>query len=815
MKKAQFSIIGMHCVSCARNIEKAVKKLKGVGSASVNFANHRLYAEYDEASVNEKDIAKAVSGAGDYKAVSEDEEKKMKAEKDKTRTFLIPGMDNPHCAMTIENALKKIGIRKYNLNINTRKAVVTSSADDKSIIKAINDAGYDVAETAEEEEAEIKQMAEAKRRMWIAWLFAIPIALISIFVERVFGIHNNLLMILPLLLTVPILFIVGFPTVRSAFKSIKYFSFNMDVLITLGTLIAFLTGILRFFIPIEDYSGVGGMIMAFFLTGRYVEARARGQASLAIKKLMKLEAKTARIVSDGKEREVKIDEVRVGDIIVVRPGEKIPTDGIVVKGESSVDESMVSGESLPVEKKKGSKAIGATINQDGILYIKAEKIGKDTFLANIIKLVEEAQGSKIPIQEFADTVTGYFVPAVLIIALLTFFAWLAFPAFMKNIASFFSLIPWVNLSAGTLTLALFAAIAVLVIACPCALGLATPTVLMVASGLGAEKGILIRRGEAIQTMKDVRIIVFDKTGTITKGKPEVTDIILAEKSFNEKYILKFAASLEAASEHPIAKAIVQKAEKEKISLDEVKGFKILRGRGAQGILRGKSALIGNRKLMHESNINLDNFEKKMQEFENEGKTAMAFAFNRKVCGIIAVADTLKEDSVGAIAELNKMNFRTIMITGDNERTAMAIAKHAGISEVLADVLPEEKADKIRQLQEQGMVAMVGDGINDAPALKQSNVGIAIGTGTDIAIESGDIVLARGSLQSVVTAIKLSRATFRKIKQNLFWAFFYNLAAIPLAIIGILHPIIAEIAMATSSISVVTNANMLRGIRRKI
>src|SRR3989344_1348761 len=350
MKKAQFSIIGMHCVSCARNIEKAVKKLKGVGSASVNFANHRLYAEYDEASVNEKDIAKAVSGAGDYKAVSEDEEKKMKAEKDKTRTFLIPGMDNPHCAMTIENALKKIGIRKYNLNINTRKAVVTSSADDKSIIKAINDAGYDVAETAEEEEAEIKQMAEAKRRMWIAWLFAIPIALISIFVERVFGIHNNLLMILPLLLTVPILFIVGFPTVRSAFKSIKYFSFNMDVLITLGTLIAFLTGILRFFIPIEDYSGVGGMIMAFFLTGRYVEARARGQASLAIKKLMKLEAKTARIVSDGKEREVKIDEVRVGDIIVVRPGEKIPTDGIVVKGESSVDESMVSGESLPVEK---------------------------------------------------------------------------------------------------------------------------------------------------------------------------------------------------------------------------------------------------------------------------------------------------------------------------------------------------------------------------------------------------------------------------------------------------------------------------------
>jgi len=585
----------------------------------------------------------------------------------------------------------------------------------------------------------------------------------------------------------------------------------MDVLISLGTLIAFLTGLLRFFLPIEDYSGIGGMIMAFFLTGRYIEAKARGQAGLAIKKLLKLEAKTANLLVKGKEKEVRIDEVKINDIMIIKPGEKIPTDGIVIKGESSVDESMVSGESLPVEKKKNDRVIGATINQDGILYVKAEKIGKDTFLANIIKLVEEAQGSKIPIQEFADKVTSYFVPAVLVISLLTFFVWLIFPEFMKSITGFFTFIPWINLSLSNIALSLFAAIAVLVIACPCALGLATPTVLMVASGLGAEKGILIRKGEAIQTMKDIKFIIFDKTGTITKGKPELTDLIPI--SSNEKEVLKIAASLESASEHPIAKAIVNKARKNNVKLFKIEKFKVLRGRGVEAFLLGKKAVIGNRKLMFQEKIDIKSIDEKMRRLEEQGKTVMVAAVNGKILGIIAIADTLKPESKEAINELNNLGYKTIMITGDNERTAKAIAKLTGINEVLADVLPDEKVEKVKKLQEKGFVAFVGDGINDAAAIKQSNVGIAIGTGTDIAIESGDIVLARGNLQGVVSAIKLSKATFKKIKQNLFWAFAYNTAAIPLAAIGLLHPVIAEIAMATSSITVVGNANLLR--RKKI
>ncbi|MBI2046830.1 heavy metal translocating P-type ATPase [Candidatus Pacearchaeota archaeon] len=817
--KRIFMISGMHCASCARNIENSVKKIKGVGSASVNFATRKLYVEIEDGNdVSDDEIMNAICRAGDYKAYSEEtgelkkEKPTAKEGREQKTTFIVKGLDNPHCAMTIQKALEKIGAKNIQLNINLQKA--SAIANKEEMKKAIEDAGYEVLkEETTLEDAELIEMNEAKKRMWLSWSLAIPIALFSIVVERIFNLHNQFLMLIPLVLSFIILFIIGYPTIRSALKSVKYLSFNMDVLISLGTLVAFLTGILRFFIPIEDYSGIGGMIMAFFLTGRYVEAKARGRASQAIKALLKLEAKTAKILRGKEEIEVPIAEVRIGDIIVVRPGEKIPTDGIVVKGESSVDESMVSGESLPVEKKKDSKVIGATINQDGILYVKATKIGKDTFLSQIIKLVEEAQGSKVPIQEFADRVTGYFVPAVIIISVLTFLIWFIFPGFMKNITSFFSFLPWINLNVNTITLALFAAIAVLVIACPCALGLATPTALMVGSGIGAEKGILIRRGEAIQTMKDIKIIVFDKTGTITKGKPEVTDIISVDANENE--IIRIAASLESASEHPIAKAIVNEAKKKRIKADDIKNFKILRGRGAQGTLKGKRILIGNRKLMHENNINVNQYEKQIQQLEEQGKTAMVLVIDRKVTGIIAVADTLKDDSIKAIAELNRMNYKTIMITGDNERTARAIAKQTGINDVLADVLPEEKENKVKELQKQGMVAFVGDGINDAPALKQSNVGIAIGTGTDIAIESGDIVLARGNLQGVVTAIKLSKATFKKIKQNLFWAFFYNFAAVPLAVIGILHPVIAEIAMATSSISVVTNANLLKRIKEKI
>lgn len=747
MKKI-FRIEGMHCASCAMNIENSVKKITGVTNASVNFAARKLYVDAGDAADGE--ILKAVSRAGDYKAVSEKSGESEKGESGKERSF---------------------------------------------------------------EDAEIIEMQKAKKRMWIAWIFAIPIAVIGLVFERVLGIQNLFMMVIPLILAFPILFIVGFPTLKSAVKSVKYLSFNMDVLISLGTVIAFLTGILRFFMPIEDYSGIGGMIMAFFLTGRYIEAKARGKASQAIKRLLSLEAKNANILVDGKERQARIDEVKLGDIIIVRPGEKIPTDGIVVKGESAVDESMVSGESMPVEKKKDDKVIGATINQDGILYIKATKIGKDTFLSQIIKLVEEAQGSKVPIQEFADKVTGYFVPAVLAISVLTFLAWLVFPEFMKNIAGFFSFIPWINLNSGSLTLALFAAIAVLVIACPCALGLATPTALMVSSGIGAEKGILIKKGEAIQTMKDIRIIVFDKTGTLTKGKPELTDIVPV--NVKEDELLAIAASLESASEHPIARAIVDAAKNRQIKIGRIEKFKILRGRGIEAFMQGKRVIVGNRKLMQDERISISSIEEKISGLENQGKTVMAVAANRNIIGILAVADSVKEDSVKAIQELSKMGLRTVMITGDNEVTARAIAKSVGIDDVLANVLPEEKEKKIKELQKQGMVAMVGDGINDAPALKQANVGIAMGTGTDIAIESGDIVLARGNLQGVVSAVRLSNATFRKIKQNLFWAFFYNLAAVPLAMLGLLHPIIAEIAMASSSITVVTNANLLRNEKKRI
>ena len=811
MPKKIFRIEGMHCASCASKIEKAIKKIKGVREVSVNFATKKAYVEVDENKDNE--IIKAVSMAGDYKAVSEQESIQDKGRED-TTTFIIPGLDNPHCAVTIENALKKVnGVKNIELNINLHKAKIIYSAEKGKVRKAIEDAGYEIAgEEKVEEDIDLIEMQKAKKRMWIAWSFAAPIAIIGILFEKILGIENLAIKTLPLILAFPILFIVGYPTIRSAVKSIKYLSFNMDVLISLGTVIAFLTGLLRFAMPIEDYSGIGGMIMAFFLTGRYVEAKARGRASQAIKKLMTLEAKTAVILVNGKEKQVRIDEVKLGDVVVVRPGEKVPTDGVVVNGESSVDESMVSGESMPVEKKKDDKVIGATINQDGILYVKATKIGKDTFLSQIIKLVEEAQGSKIPIQAFADKVTSYFVPVVLIIALLAFFSWFIFPESMKSLAGFFSFIPWINLDAGVLTLALFAGIAVLVIACPCALGLATPTALMVGSGMGAEKGILIRRGEAIQTMKDIKFVVFDKTGTITKGKPEVTDIFPVN---NEKEFLRLAASLEKSSEHPLAKAIVNEAEKRKLKFESVKEFRILRGRGAEGKLSGKKILIGNRKLMQENKIKLDSLEEKMQGLEEQGKTVMALVYAGEVLGIIAVADTLKEDSKEAISELNKTGFRTVMITGDNERTAMAIAKLVGIKEVIANVLPEEKEKKVKELQKRGFVAFVGDGINDAPALKQSNVGISMGTGTDIAIESGDIVLARGSLMGVVSAIKLSKATFKKIKQNLFWAFFYNVVAIPLAFTGLLHPIIAEIAMAVSSVSVITNANLLRRKKNKI
>lgn len=554
------------------------------------------------------------------------------------------------------------------------------------------------------------------------------------------------------------------------------------------------------------------MIMAFHLTGRYIETKAKGRASEAIKKLLELGAKTARILVDNVEQEIPIEQVKLDDVMVVRPGEKIPTDGMIMQGKSAIDESMATGESMPVNKKIGDEVIGATINQQGLLQIKATKVGKDTFLSQVIKMVEECQGTKIPIQEFADKVTSYFVPTVLIIAILTFLAWIIFPKPFGQILVFAqNFIPWINPNLGVLSLAVVATVSVLVIACPCALGLATPTALMVGSGIGAENGILIREGAAIQTMKDIHTIVFDKTGTITKGKPEVTDII-SIGNLEENEVLHLAASVESGSEHPLGQAMVNQAQERNIKLATIENFEAIAGKGVKATIDGKEILLGSRKLMAEIGLT-SSIENDMSKLEMDAKTAMLIAFDNKIIGIIAVADTLKEDSIDAIAKLEKMGLETVMLTGDNERTAQAIAKKVGISRVLAEVLPEQKVAEIQKLQEKGkMVAMVGDGINDAPALTQANVGIAIGTGTDIAIEASDITLVSGDLSSVVKAIKLSRATFKKIKQNLYWAYGYNTLVIPIAILGLLHPIIAEIAMASSSISVITNANLLRRIK---
>ena len=614
-----------------------------------------------------------------------------------------------------------------------------------------------------------------------------------------------------ILLALPILFWVGRRTYRSGFMAVVHGYANMDTLITLGTGVSLLTGPASFFFPVANYAGVSAMIMAFHLTGRYVEETAKGRASQAIRKLLELGAKTARILRDGSEVEVSIEEVLVGDVMVVRPGEKIPTDGVILEGESAVDESMATGESMPVNKRPGDEAIGATVNQEGLLKVQASRVGRDTFLAQVIKLVEEAQGSKVPIQEFADRITGVFVPVVMGIAVLTLLAWISVPGLMQPLVRAGSFLPWVSADIGVVTLAIVSTVAVLVIACPCALGLATPTALMVGSGMGAEHGILIRSGEAIQTLKDVKIVVFDKTGTITKGKPEVTDIV-TEAGFDEEELLHAAASAEWGSEHPLGRAIVDRAQLGALALDEPQEFQAFRGRGVVATVDGRQVLVGSRRLMGDYELDPAPLEDVLRRLEEEAKTAMLVAVDGKMAGVVAVADTLKEDSVDAIEELRRIGLETAMITGDNQRTAAAIARRVGIDHVLAEVLPEGKVAEVQKLQEQfGLVAFVGDGINDAPALKQANVGIAIGTGTDIAIEASDVTLVRGELTSVVEAITLSQATFRQIKQNLFWAFFYNIVMIPLAIVGWMHPVLSEIAMAISSITVVTNANTLRRV----
>lgn len=800
--KETYKIKGMHCASCALNIEKSVKKLKSVKSASVNYASGKLLVEGGSL----PEIEKAVKKAGGYELASEP--------RPNTANLKIAGMTCSSCSNRIEKKLRNLeGVQTANVNFAAKSAVVEFDPKEtnfEEIVETIKKAGYNViSKKKDAEDQDALELKKAAKKMWLASSFAGLIMILMMIDMFVMMIPYYSVIIAAL--AFPVIFIIGWETHKGAWRSITNLSPNMDTLVTLGSLVPYMLSLLGFWFPITTFIEMAASILTLHLVGRFLEAKAKGRASDAIKKLLALEAKNARIIVDGVEKEIPIEELGIGDIMIIRPGEKIPTDGIIMSGESNIDESMATGESLPVIKKKGDAVIGSTINKQGMLKVKAEKVGKDTFLNQIIKLVEECQGSKVPIQEFADKITGFFVPAVIIIAIGAFASWMIFPNFHIAIVQFFSL-PWTNPAAPLFTLAILATTAVLVISCPCALGLATPTALMVGSGLGAEQGILIRKGEAIQTMKDIKIIVFDKTGTITKGKPEVTDISVFQK-MSEKQLLGYAASLENASEHPLAFAIVDKAKEDGIALKDVKKFTSISGKGISGKIDNKTVLVGNRKLMSQFKVNFRKYESEQEGYEDEAKTAMLVAINGKIAGIIAVADTLKEDSMPAIAELKRMGIKTAMLTGDNKRTADAIAKKIGINHVISDVLPEGKVDEVKKLQKKyGFVGMVGDGINDAPALKQANVGIAMGTGTDIAIEAADITLVRGDLGAVIASINLSNATFKKIKQNYFWAWIYNGVAIPAAFLGLLHPMIGAGAMALSSLNVVLNSLRLKKVK---
>lgn len=801
-------IVGMTCGSCAAHVQRALKGVSGVEDAYVNLAAEVAKVRLKVPHENLEEIVSAVRRAG-YDVATE------------RLTLPIVGMTCASCVARVEKALRRVrGVLEANVNLATEKAhllVVKGLTRKQDLVRAVRNAGYDVGieEVTEKQEAPAdeseRKVRQARFRALIAWAFTAPIVLWMIpemFLGWVWpnALVYNLGMIV---LALPVLFWVGRNTYSSGFRALIHGAANMDSLIMLGTGASLLTGPASFFFPIANYAGVSAMIMAFHLTGRYVEEKAKGRASEAIRKLLELGAKTARILVDGKEVEVPIKRVQPGDIMVVRPGEKIPTDGVVVEGEGAVDESMATGESMPVNKQPGDEVIGATVNQEGLLKVKATRVGKDTFLAQVIKMVEECQGSKVPIQEFADKVTGIFVPIVIGLAVLTFILWLLFPGLMLPLVQLGSFLPWVNPNLSVLTLAIVSMVAVLVIACPCALGLATPTALMVGSGMGAERGILIRSGEAIQTLKDVRAVAFDKTGTITKGRPEVTDLVMAEGVSREE-LLFWAASAESGSEHPLGKAVVEYAAAQNIALESPQKFQVKRGKGISATVKGKKVLVGTARLLQEHGVAVNGIYESIRNLEREAKTVMLVAVDDRLLGGIAVADSLKEDSVKAIEELHRLGIKTAIVTGDNHPTAEAVAQKVGIDDVLAEVLPDQKVEAVRKLQEKyGLVAFVGDGINDAPALTQANVGIAIGTGTDIAIEASDVTLVRGELSGVVEAIYLSRATFRKIRQNLFWAFFYNLLMIPSAIMGWMHPLLAEIAMATSSITVVTNANLLR------
>jgi Cu+-exporting ATPase len=743
--------------------------------------------------------------------------------KAKTQKVILPvqGMSCASCVNRVQTALNQVpGVINATVNFATEKATVVYGSDQvtvEDLSTAVASAGYEILEidgeqfVDQEKEARETEFTQLKRKFFLGIVLVAPLFILvhwdKIGLAGILPISRHANFLLQLLFQTPVQFWVGLQFYKGALAAAKHKTSDMNTLIAVGTSAAYLYSVLATFFPglfaaeglaPKVYFDTAGAIIVLILLGRLLEARAKGQTSEAIKKLIGLRAKTATVVVNGEEHEIPVEEVLIGDTVIVKPGEKIPVDGIVLEGHFAVDESMVTGESIPVEKTIGDEVVGATLNKTSTFKFKATKIGKDTMLAQIIKMVEEAQGSKPPIARLVDIIASYFVPAVIGAAVITFVIWY-----------FFGPVP-------ALTYAVLNFVAVMIIACPCALGLATPTSIMVGTGKGAEHGVLIRGGEALETAHKLNAIVLDKTGTITKGEPVVTDIVTAAE-YQTKEILQLAASAEKGSEHPLGDAIVKKARENELRLEEPVDFNAIPGHGIEAFVSGKHLLLGNTKLMNDKDIHLADMKQKAEALSSDGKTPMWVAVDGKIAGIIAVADTLKDNSRAAVAALHHFGLEVIMLTGDNQRTANAIARQIGIDRVLAEVLPEVKAGEVKKLQAEGKkVAMVGDGINDAPALAQADVGIAIGTGTDVAMESADITLISGDLTGLVTAISLSKATIRNIKQNLFWAFAYNSILIPVAagvlfpFFGILlNPIFAAAAMGLSSVTVVTNALRLR------
>lgn len=810
-------ISGMTCASCAKSVERAVKKLDPSVEASVNMATEKLSISYDKEKVKNEDIEKAIEKAG-FGVIKE--------EKDKEVVIPIGGMTCASCVKAVERAVKKIdGVKNVQVNLATEKASINyipSKVKLYEIKDAIEKAGFKVLEMEKKQSIDEDKLRKEKEmkilfnKFVVSAIFAVPLFYIAMGqmiggpigplpIPNIINPNTHPLNFaqIQLILTIPIV-IAGNKFYSKGVKSLLAKSPTMDSLITIGTSAALVYSLYSLYLVANGdamavhhmYFESAGVIITLVLLGKYFEARAKGKTGEAIKKLMGLSPKTAIIVKDDKEIEIPIEEVEVGDIIVVKPGSKIPVDGIVIEGHTSVDESMLTGESIPVEKNVGSSVVGASINKNGTIRFKAEKVGSDTVISQIIKLVEDAQGSKAPIAKLADIIAGYFVPIVVVIAIVAGLAW-----FIAGKGTVFSLTVF---------------IAVLVIACPCALGLATPTAIMVGTGKGAENGILIKGGEALETTHKINTIVFDKTGTITEGKPVVTDIVTAN-DIDEDELLKIAASAEKSSEHPLGEAIVRNCEEKNLGFYKIDKFMAIPGHGIEVEINNSNILLGNIKLMKDKNIHIENLEEKSDKLASEGKTPMYIAIDNKIAGLIAVADVVKENSAKAIKKLHDMGIEVAMITGDNKKTAEAIASQVGIDRVLAEVLPQDKSSEVKKLQDEGkFVAMVGDGINDAPALAQADIGIAIGSGTDVAMESADIVLMRSDLLDVPTAIRLSKSTMTNIKENLFWAFGYNVIGIPVAagvlyLFGgpLLNPVIAALAMAFSSTSVLLNALRLK------